>query len=75
MVTVVNMYTCTVGHSWFFVFHPLVFMCPILATSYMPGSAHEHAHKVTHDTQSHMCSVLNHCPSQSPSIFSLILRK
>lgn len=57
MVTVVNMYTCTVGHSWFFVFHPPGAYVSYFITSYMPGSAHEHAHTKSHMTRSHICAV------------------
>lgn len=62
-------------HSLFFVFHPLMFMCTILATSCTPSSTREHAHIHVHAHTIHMPSALNHCPSHCPSIFSLILGK
>lgn len=52
-----------------------MFMCTILATSCTPSSTREHAHIHVHAHTVHMPSALNHCPSHSPSIFSLILGK
>ena len=62
-------------HSLSFVFHPLMFTCTILATSCTPSSTHEHAHIHVHAHTVHMPSVLNHCPSHSPSIFFSDVRK